>query len=86
MTFPFNDEELWIREGAQNLIIANDVKGVGHFTDYPGEKETVALQIPFEYGVVPDHEVVGRDACSIADSNEEVGVGGGAQEILGGPV
>jgi hypothetical protein len=36
VTFSFNVEELWIREGAESLIVANDVNGVGHFTEYPG--------------------------------------------------
>ena len=85
VSFPCNDVELWIREGVQNVIVANDVKGAGHFR-VPGEKETVGLQIKFEYGVVPGHEVVVRDACSFADSNKGAGVGGGTQKILGGLV
>ncbi|KAE9373098.1 hypothetical protein N431DRAFT_465401 [Stipitochalara longipes BDJ] len=84
VTFPFNNEELWIREGAQGLIVANDVKGVGHFTEYPGEKESVALQVPFKDGIVPEHEVVGRGACPLADENNEGKVGDEMQEILGG--
>ncbi len=63
VTFPFSNEELWIREGVESLIVANDVKGIGHFTEYPGERESIALQIPFKDGVVPTHEVVGRGAC-----------------------
>ena len=82
MTFPFSDEELWIREGVHSLIVANDVKGIGHFTEYPGGKESVALQVPFKDGVVPEHEVVGRDTCSVVNSKDG-GVGGGMQEILG---
>jgi hypothetical protein len=63
VTFPFNNEELWIREGAKGLIVAADVKGIGHFTEYPGSKETVALQVPFKDGIVPNHSVLGRGPC-----------------------
>jgi hypothetical protein len=89
VTFPFNDEELWIREGAEGLIVANDVNGVGHFTEYPGEKETVALQVLFKDGIVPTHKVVGSGACSSSlqrGKTEGYTVGGGKQKALGGLV
>jgi len=83
VTFPFNDEELWIREGVQSLLVANDVQGVGHFTEYPGEKESVALQVPFKDNIVPDHEVVGRGACPVVERNNGGGVRDGMQGLLG---
>lgn len=84
MTFPFNDEELWIREGAESLIVANDVNGVGHFTEYPGGKETIALQVPFKDGIVPAHEVAGSGACpsSLLRGKTE-GYTGGRRETEG---
>ncbi len=50
-------------EGVNGFLVANDVKGIGHYTTYPSDKETVALQVPFEGGVVPDHEVLAKTAC-----------------------
>jgi hypothetical protein len=87
VTFPFNDEELWIHGGTEGgLIVANDVEGIGHFTEYPGEEESVALQLPFRDGIVPDHEVVGRGACPKniqGDESEKPGSEGEKQQVLG---
>lgn len=45
-------EGLWIMEGVNGLMIAADVVGRGHVTEYPSDKVTVALQIPFKDGEV----------------------------------
>ena len=85
VTFPFNDQELWIRGGTEGgLIVANDVEGIGHFTEYPGEEESVALQLPFRDDIVPDHEVVGRGAClkNIHGDESERPGSVGEQEVL----
>jgi len=60
-----SSEGLWIEGGGgvKSIIIATDTRGEGHYTAYPGEKTSVALQIPFEDGVVPEHVVVGEGAC-----------------------
>lgn len=58
-------EGLWIREGINPLIVATDTMGKGHYTDYPGEKQAVALQVPFKDGAVPQHVVVGEGACDM---------------------
>lgn len=50
-------------EGVNGFLVANDVKGIGHYTTYPSDKETVALQVPFEGGIVPEHKVLRRGAC-----------------------
>lgn len=87
VTFPYNDQELWIQGGTEGgLIVANDIEGIGHFTEYPGEKESVALQLPFKDGIVPDYEVVGRGACLKnihEDESERPGLGEEEQEVLG---
>ena len=56
-------DELWITEGQHNFIIAADTIGVGHITQYPLDKPTVALQIPLKDGILPDHHVVKQGAC-----------------------
>lgn len=53
-------------EGVNGFIVAVDTLGVGHYTGYPSDKETVALQIPFTDGVVPDHVVLREGACHSA--------------------
>ncbi|KAB5558729.1 hypothetical protein GE09DRAFT_919448, partial [Coniochaeta sp. 2T2.1] len=56
-------DEIWIVEGINNVVVAADDVEHGHFTDYPGDKETTALQIPFKNGKVPGHEVINQGAC-----------------------
>jgi hypothetical protein len=64
VTLPDFSDELWILEGTDNVIVAADTRGIGHYTDYPLDKETVALQLPFKDGKVPKHVVIGQGACS----------------------
>lgn len=63
VTLPYGDDELYIVEGVNGLIVANDVRGEGHFTDYPSGKASVALQIPFKDGRLPQHRVVNEGGC-----------------------
>lgn len=65
VTLPENDDELYIVEGVNALIVAADVRGEGHFTEYPSDKPSVALQIPFKGDEVPEHRVVGDGVCRI---------------------
>lgn len=51
-------------EGVNGFLVANDVTGEGHFTDYPSHKETVALQLPFDQGRIPVHQVLHHGACN----------------------
>ena len=44
------DVELWIRPDETGMIVAADMVGLGHHTAYPGDTESVALQIPFKGG------------------------------------
>lgn len=64
------------------MIIAADYWGEGHFTDYPGDKETVALQIPFCEGRMPEHEVVGAGVCGPGEGGGMRGIGE-EQVVLG---
>jgi hypothetical protein len=64
VTFPYNDQEVWIEQGMNDILIANDIKGIGHFTAYPGDEETRALQVPFKGGVVPMHKVIEKGTCN----------------------
>lgn len=51
-------------EGVNSLIVANDVRGEGHFTDYPSDKPSIALQIPFKDGKLPEHQVIDEGVCN----------------------
>lgn len=58
--------EAWIQGGKYGLIIAADTHDVskhGHITTYPGDSDTVVLQIPFKAGSVPKHTVLYRGPC-----------------------
>lgn len=63
MTLPDQSDELWIMVGVNGFMIAADIRGVGHYTAYPSDKETVALQIPFRDGMLPEHRLVGPGPC-----------------------
>lgn len=58
-------ESLYIAPRVGSLIIAvdTDTRSPGHLTYYPGDEETVALQIPFKHGNVPKHTVVHPGPC-----------------------
>lgn len=66
VTLPNGTDELWILEGVNQLIVAVDTVGQGHFTDYPSDNVTVALQIPFANNTAPDHKVLRDGACKSA--------------------
>lgn len=63
MSLPDGSDEAWVMEGVNGLLVAVDAAGEGHFTDYPSDKTTIALQVPFENGIVPSHSVVHLGAC-----------------------
>lgn len=70
-------------EGVNPLMIAADYWGEGHFTAYPGDKTTVALQIPFENGRLPDHTVGEETICPIGKASMTGAVNGMGQALLG---
>ncbi|KAE9967854.1 hypothetical protein EG328_007946 [Venturia inaequalis] len=56
----------WVQGGKYGLIIAADTSGVskyGHATAYPSDADTVALQVPFKDGIIPDHTVLYDGPC-----------------------
>lgn len=56
-------DEIWIMEGVNDVVVAADDVGFGHYTDYPSDKERAALQLPFKDGKLPPHDVLHRGAC-----------------------
>jgi hypothetical protein len=66
VTLPNGTDDVWILEGVNQLIVAADTVGEGHFTDYPSDNVTVALQIPFANNIAPDHKVLRDGACESA--------------------
>lgn len=63
VTLPSRSGELWIVAGVNPLIVATDINGLGHYTAYPADTESMALQIPFAEGRVPEHVVLFNEAC-----------------------
>lgn len=63
VTLPESDDELYIVEGVNGLIVAADTRGEGHFTEYPSDKPSIALQMPFKDGKVPKHHVLNKGVC-----------------------
>lgn len=93
VTLPSDPEGagLYIVEGVNPLMIAADCWGEGHFTSYPGDKETVALQVPFTDGEMPEHEIVGEGVCGGSGGSggsgrlgSGLGLRGGDQEVMVG--
>ena len=67
VTLPNSTEEAWVQGGKYGLIIAVDnaaVSKYGHITTYPGNADTVSLQVPFLNGVIPKHTVLHRGPCT----------------------
>lgn len=59
-------QEAWIPGGKNGLIIAADTAAVsekGHTTQYPSDKETIALAIPTVEGKLPEHRVLHDGPC-----------------------
>lgn len=57
------DEGVWLVGGVNGLVVAADTTGEGHITDYPSDRVTTALALPFANGVIPPYEVVGKGKC-----------------------
>lgn len=67
MTLPSRSDDagLWIMQSANPVIVAVDVEGPGHITEYPTDVESVALQIPFRNGQIPKYELLHDGICAV---------------------
>lgn len=63
VTVPEGNGDLWIKAGSNGFMIAADTVGIGHFTEYPSDERSIALQIPFTDGALPAHTVVKNGTC-----------------------
>lgn len=58
-------QDVWIEVGSPNqMVLALDTRGKGHLTFYPGDEDTVALQIPLTDAETLEHELLHDGACS----------------------
>ncbi|KAI2634536.1 hypothetical protein GGS21DRAFT_518264 [Xylaria nigripes] len=75
ITLPDDPEaNAFVVGGRLGLIFAADTADVsekGHITRYPGNTETIALQIPTKDNTIPPHSVLHSGPCS---SNEVAGI------------
>lgn len=68
VSLPDSCEQAVVAGGKYGLIIAADVASVsekGHITRYPGDTNTVALQIRMKDGVAPEHKILHKGACQM---------------------
>jgi hypothetical protein len=63
ISLPSSKNEAWFIGGNQGVLVAADVTGGGHVTDYPSDQSTTVLTIPFPGGVIPGHEVLSSGSC-----------------------
>lgn len=66
ITLPNCTEEVFVLGGKGGMIVAVDTADVseeGHSTKYPGDEQTVAVQVPFPDGVFPPHRVLYGGPC-----------------------
>jgi hypothetical protein len=63
VTIPDSSDELWITEQGDQVVIANDIHGIGHDTEYPLNRDTVALQLPFKDAKVPEYRMLHMGSC-----------------------
>jgi hypothetical protein len=66
VTFPEGTDEVYIKGGANEVIIAVDVAGLsqqGHITTYPSNDITAVLQAPLANGQLPPHKVLHSGPC-----------------------
>lgn len=73
ITLPHSNADAWVDGGKNGAILALDTAAVsaeGHYTRYPSDEETVALQVPVGENAVPGHRVLHEGACK----GSEVGV------------
>ena len=66
ITLPHSNAEARVNGGKNGAILALDTAAVsteGHYTRYPSDEETVALQVPVGEEEVPGHWVLYEGAC-----------------------
>jgi hypothetical protein len=51
------------RNGAILALDTANVSALGHYTTYPSQEQTIALEIPLGKGGVPGHTVLHGGAC-----------------------
>lgn len=66
LTLPNSTTEAWVEGGKNGAILAldtADVSALGHYTTYPSQEQTTALQIPLGERGVPGHRVLHEGPC-----------------------
>ena len=72
VSLPNSTDTATIHGGREGLILAADtmnVSALGHYTNYPSQKSTVALQIPTANNEIPPHAVLHAGACGKGEEN-----------------
>ncbi|MBE3049692.1 hypothetical protein IMZ48_45790 [Candidatus Bathyarchaeota archaeon] len=72
ITLPNSTDEAWIHGGRYGIVIGADtpdISTLGHNTDYPGDTETVGIEVPLRADADFDYTVLHEGPCS----DDEVG-------------
>ncbi|KAK2612546.1 hypothetical protein QQS21_001484 [Conoideocrella luteorostrata] len=83
LTLPSTGETLHLEAGENGLIVANDMDGEGHISEYPAKHPSIALQLPFEGGQVPKHKIVRDGPCIDATHDASAGNRGNQMPLRG---
>ena len=70
ITFPDDSADVYIEGGEFGIVLATDVVSLsqlGHNTSYPGDVESVALEIPTKGNVIPPHHVLHKGPCEAGE-------------------
>ncbi|GKZ19197.1 hypothetical protein AbraIFM66951_008031 [Aspergillus brasiliensis] len=68
ITLPNSTDEAWVVGGRNGVILALDtaeVSALGHYTTYPTQESTVALEVALRE--VPGHRVLHKGACGVGE-------------------
>jgi hypothetical protein len=72
ITLPHSSDEVFVVGGKHGGILALDTADVsadGHFTVYPTNEVTTALELPFADGKVPPHVSLHDGPCTAEEQN-----------------
>ena len=62
-TLPYSDDYAEVKPNKNGVVIATDVTGTGHRTNFPSDKWTESIELPLPYGELPEHTVLHEGVC-----------------------
>jgi hypothetical protein len=62
-TLPYSDDYAEVKPNKNGVVIATDVTGTGHRTNFPSDKWTESIELPLPFGELPEHTVLHEGVC-----------------------